>query len=103
MSYLGYARAMRQRIPQSGKVFGAGDIDFRLFQTLVYRRHGMRRRPSHGRSAARARWALWPREQPVGMPVRPILLPRRRESSWARGRPHDRQPVGGRRIVRDIR
>ena len=36
-SRLGYARAMRERLPQVGAVFQAGEIDFRLFRTIVYR------------------------------------------------------------------
>jgi hypothetical protein len=32
-----YARAMRERLPQVGAVFEAGDIDFGLFATIVYR------------------------------------------------------------------
>ncbi|GFG64558.1 hypothetical protein MKUB_20480 [Mycobacterium kubicae] len=36
-SYLHYARAMRERLPAVAEVFRAGEIDFRLFQTLVYR------------------------------------------------------------------
>jgi len=36
-SYLRYALAMRERLPQAAALFRAGDIDFRLFQTLVYR------------------------------------------------------------------
>jgi hypothetical protein len=36
-SRVGYARAMRERLPKVGEVFKAGDIDFRLFATLVYR------------------------------------------------------------------
>ena len=36
-SRLGYARAMRERLPRVGEVFLAGDIDFRLFATIVYR------------------------------------------------------------------
>jgi len=36
-SRLHYARAMRERLPQVGEVFRAGDIDFRLFATIVYR------------------------------------------------------------------
>jgi hypothetical protein len=36
-SYLRYALAMRERLPQVAHVFRAGDIDYRLFQTLVYR------------------------------------------------------------------
>jgi hypothetical protein len=32
-----YARAMRERLPKVGEVFRAGDIDFRLFATIVYR------------------------------------------------------------------
>ncbi|WP_082964208.1 DUF222 domain-containing protein, partial [Mycobacterium sp. E796] len=36
-SRLRYARAMRERLPEVGEVFKAGDIDFRLFQTIVYR------------------------------------------------------------------
>jgi len=36
-SRLRYARAMCERLPQVGEVFKAGDIDYRLFQTIVYR------------------------------------------------------------------
>ncbi|OBI18903.1 hypothetical protein A5712_20675 [Mycobacterium sp. E2327] len=36
-SRLHYARALRERLPDVGEVFKAGDIDFRLFQTIVYR------------------------------------------------------------------
>ncbi len=36
-SYLHYARAMRERLPEVAKVFLAGDLDYRLFQTIVYR------------------------------------------------------------------
>jgi hypothetical protein len=36
-SYLRYALAMRERLPSVAAVFRAGDIDFRLFQTIVYR------------------------------------------------------------------
>ncbi len=36
-SYMRYALAMRERLPQVAAVFRAGDIDYRLFQTLVYR------------------------------------------------------------------
>jgi len=36
-SHLRYALAMRERLPQMAAVFRAGDIDFRLFQTIVYR------------------------------------------------------------------
>ncbi|MFL0277757.1 HNH endonuclease signature motif containing protein [Mycobacterium sp. SMC-19] len=36
-SRLRYARAMREQLPQVAEVFKAGDIDIRLFQTLVYR------------------------------------------------------------------
>jgi hypothetical protein len=32
-----YARAMRERLPKVAEVFTAGDIDYRLFQTVVYR------------------------------------------------------------------
>ncbi|MEB3984426.1 HNH endonuclease signature motif containing protein [Mycobacterium sp. 663a-19] len=32
-----YARAMRERLPQCAVVFGAGDIDYQMFQVLVYR------------------------------------------------------------------
>lgn len=32
-----YARAMRERLPKVAAVFAAGDIDYRLFQTVVYR------------------------------------------------------------------
>jgi hypothetical protein len=36
-SRLGYAREMRERLPQVGAVFQAGEIDYRTFQTIVYR------------------------------------------------------------------
>jgi hypothetical protein len=36
-SRLRYARAMRERLPAVADVFKAGDIDFRTFQTIVYR------------------------------------------------------------------
>jgi hypothetical protein len=36
-SYLYYARAMRTRLRGVGALFQAGDIDYRLFQTVVYR------------------------------------------------------------------
>jgi hypothetical protein len=36
-SRLRYARAMRERLPAIAEVFKAGDIDFRTFQTIVYR------------------------------------------------------------------
>jgi Domain of unknown function (DUF222) len=36
-SRLRYARAMRERLPKTAEVFAAGDIDFRLFTTIVYR------------------------------------------------------------------
>jgi Domain of unknown function (DUF222) len=32
-----YARAMRERLPQVGELFKAGDIDYRMFQTIVFR------------------------------------------------------------------
>jgi uncharacterized protein DUF222 len=36
-SQLRYARAMRERLPKVAEVFKAGDIDYRMFQTIVYR------------------------------------------------------------------
>jgi len=36
-SRLRYARAMRERLPKVAEVFKAGDIDFRMFATMVYR------------------------------------------------------------------
>ncbi len=36
-SYLRYAMALRDRLPQVGKAFLAGDIDYRAFQTMVFR------------------------------------------------------------------
>ncbi|MGV0626738.1 HNH endonuclease signature motif containing protein [Mycolicibacter minnesotensis] len=36
-SRLRYARAMREQLPKVAEVFQAGDIDVRLFQTIVYR------------------------------------------------------------------
>jgi Domain of unknown function (DUF222) len=35
--YLDYARAMRLRLPRVGALLVAGDIDYRTFQTIVYR------------------------------------------------------------------
>jgi hypothetical protein len=35
--YLDHARAMRLRLPQVGALLVAGDIDYRTFQTIVYR------------------------------------------------------------------
>ncbi|OBG68736.1 HNH endonuclease signature motif containing protein [Mycobacterium sp. E3339] len=32
-----YARALRERLPRVAEVFAAGDIDFRMVQTMVYR------------------------------------------------------------------
>ena len=36
-SHLYYARAMREKLPQVATVFVAGDIDYLMYQTLVYR------------------------------------------------------------------
>jgi hypothetical protein len=36
-SRLRLARAMRERLPKTAEVFAAGDIDFRMFATIVYR------------------------------------------------------------------
>ena len=36
-SHLCYARAMREKLPQVATVFVAGDIDYLMYQTLVYR------------------------------------------------------------------
>ncbi len=36
-SYLRYAMAMRDRLPQVGKMFRAGHLDYRSFQTIVFR------------------------------------------------------------------
>jgi hypothetical protein len=36
-SRLRYARALRERLPKVAEIFKAGDIDYRAFQTLVYR------------------------------------------------------------------
>ncbi|WP_390888002.1 HNH endonuclease signature motif containing protein [Candidatus Mycobacterium wuenschmannii] len=36
-SYLYYARAMRLRLPRVGALLQAGDLDYRSFQTIVYR------------------------------------------------------------------
>jgi Domain of unknown function (DUF222) len=36
-SFMRYALAMRERLPEVAQVFRAGDIDYRMFQTLVYR------------------------------------------------------------------
>jgi len=36
-SYLRYAMAMRDRLLEVGKLFQAGDIDYRAFQTIVFR------------------------------------------------------------------
>ncbi len=37
LSLVGYARAMRERFPQVGEVFKAGEIDYLAFQTIVSR------------------------------------------------------------------
>jgi hypothetical protein len=37
LDLVGHARAMRERFPKLGEVFAAGDIDYRTFQTIVYR------------------------------------------------------------------
>lgn len=37
VSMVGYARAMRERLPLVGAVFAAGHLDFAMFRTLVYR------------------------------------------------------------------
>ena len=36
-SYVRYAMALRERLPEVGKLFQAGDIDYRSFQTVVFR------------------------------------------------------------------
>ena len=36
-SYLRYAVALRQRLPEVGKLFQAGEIDYRSFQAIVFR------------------------------------------------------------------
>ncbi len=36
-SYLRYAMALRERLPEVGRLFQAGDIDYRSFQTIVFR------------------------------------------------------------------
>jgi phosphoserine phosphatase len=36
-SYLDYSRSMRLRLPRVGALLLAGDIDYRTFQTIVYR------------------------------------------------------------------
>jgi hypothetical protein len=36
-SRLRYARAMREQVPKVAEVFKSGDIDYRTFQTIVYR------------------------------------------------------------------
>ena len=36
-SRLRYARALRERLPKVADIFHAGDIDYRMFQTLMYR------------------------------------------------------------------
>src|ERR1700742_3945588 len=36
-SYLYYARAMRTRLPQVGALLLAGELDYRAYQTIVYR------------------------------------------------------------------
>jgi hypothetical protein len=36
-SYLNYSRAMRLRLPEVGALLVAGDIDYRMFTTIVYR------------------------------------------------------------------
>ncbi|OMC43196.1 hypothetical protein A5745_17720 [Mycobacterium sp. IS-2888] len=36
-SYLRYAMALRERLPRVGELFSAGEIDYRAFQTIVFR------------------------------------------------------------------
>src|ERR1700743_999987 len=36
-SYIRYAMALRERLPEVGRLFQAGDIDYRSFQTIVFR------------------------------------------------------------------
>lgn len=36
-SYLYYSRAVRTRLPRVGALLHAGDIEYRMFQTIVYR------------------------------------------------------------------
>jgi Domain of unknown function (DUF222) len=36
-SYVRLAKAMHERLPLLGMVFAAGDVDYRAFQTMVYR------------------------------------------------------------------
>jgi hypothetical protein len=36
-SYLYYSRAMRARLPRVGTLLQAGEIEYRMFQTIVYR------------------------------------------------------------------
>jgi Domain of unknown function (DUF222) len=36
-SRIRYARAMRERLPKTAAVFSGGDLDYRAFQTIVYR------------------------------------------------------------------
>lgn len=52
-SYVRYAIAMRERLPEVGKVFAAGDIDYRAFQTIVFRTDLITDREVLGRVDAR--------------------------------------------------
>ena len=36
-SYVRYAVALRERLPEVGRLFQAGEIDYRSFQTIVFR------------------------------------------------------------------
>lgn len=77
-SYLRYAMAMRDRLPQVGEAFRAGHIDYRAFQTIVFRTDLitdaevlarvdarvavlLSRRPSLTRGGWPPRWTGWSR------------------------------------------
>ena len=58
-SYLEYSRAMRSRLPRAGALLLAGDIDYRSFQTIVYRTDLItdpRRAGCRRRRVGRRRW-----------------------------------------------
>ena len=70
-SFMRYALAMRERLPRVAAVFRAGDIDYRLFQTIVYRTDLITDAAVlaavDGELAVRAsRWPSMTRGQPAG-------------------------------------
>ena len=97
-SYVRLAKAMHERLPLLGMVFAAGDIDYRSFQTIVYRTDLITDPDTlavvDGELASRAsRWTALSQVGPRGRP-------HRCEGGRGRGAPSQgacRGPRGGRR------